>query len=102
MAHCSFQRHYNEPMCDGDVGKRWERSSECAVQRKGTGDTLGVTGARQGCSAGGGGILLSKVDWVRCRSLETAQTLFPNTLPSHTVSLVLSKDTVGDGEWIVF
>lgn len=48
--HCSFQCHYNEWICDGEVGKVVVEKQRAAftVERNGTRDLMVVMGMRKG------------------------------------------------------
>lgn len=48
VIHCSFQRHQDEQIFNGDVGKMEELSRECIVERGRIRDETALTGMREG------------------------------------------------------
>lgn len=61
-----------------------------------------MTDVREGCGGRGNTLLLSRADRVVCSSLELAYTHPLNTLSSHVITLILSKDSMSKMENVSF
>lgn len=51
MTHCSLQRHFNEQISSGEVGKMEEQNGMCTEERGGNRNETLVTGVGEGCCA---------------------------------------------------